>query len=65
MLFLITAPPYAPLPLEQENINHSESRVTTCLVRLVLGDAICLADSFEFTIHHCMRMKHSDTNEQV
>ena len=26
-------------------------------IRLVLDGAICLADSFEFTISHCMRLK--------
>ena len=34
-------------------------------VRLVLDKAICLADSFEFMIYHCMTLKRSDTNEQV
>ena len=24
---------------------------------MILDSAICLADSFEFTIHHCMRLK--------
>ena len=32
-------------------------------VRLVLDGAICPANSFEFTIYHCMMC--SDTNEQI
>ena len=27
------------------------------LARLVLDGAICLADSFQFTVYHCMRLK--------
>ena len=34
-------------------------------LRLVLDGAICLADSFEFTIYHCQRLKALDATQVI
>ena len=43
--------------------NLHVSKKVMRIARLVSDGAICLADSFEFMMYHCMRLKSSDTNE--